>query len=67
MPPIRKAGMEPALAPIRGGTDGARLTYDGIITPNLGTGGGNYHGKYEFVSVDGMVRAVQVGINILKA
>ena len=62
---IKKAGMEPGLAPIRGGTDGARLTYDGIITPNLGTGGGNYHGKYEYVSLDGMEKAVMVGINIL--
>lgn len=62
---IRLAGMEPGLAPIRGGTDGARLTYDGIITPNLGTGGGNYHGKYEYVSLNGMKKAVQVGINLL--
>ena len=62
---IKKAGMEPGLAPIRGGTDGARLTYDGIITPNLGTGGGNYHGKYEYASLDGMQKAVMVGINIL--
>ena len=62
---IKKAGMEPGLAPIRGGTDGARLTYEGIITPNLGTGGGNYHGKYEYVSLDGMEKAVMVGINIL--
>lgn len=62
---IRKAGMEPEIAPIRGGTDGARLTFDGIITPNLGTGGGNYHGKYEYVSIDGMERAVKVGLNIL--
>ena len=64
---IRKAGMEPGIAPIRGGTDGAKLTFEGIITPNLGTGGGNYHGKYEYVSVDGMEKAVLVGINILTA
>ena len=63
---IRDAGMEPLLAPIRGGTDGARLTYDGIITPNIGTGGGNYHGKLEYVSLNGMEKAVKVGINILQ-
>ena len=62
---ILDAGMQPALAPIRGGTDGARLTYEGIITPNLGTGGANYHGKFEYVSLEGMARAVKVGINLL--
>lgn len=51
---MKKNGVEPKIIPIRGGTDGAVLSYKGLPCPNMCTGGENYHGKYEFVSVDAM-------------
>lgn len=51
---LKELGYTPKHTPIRGGTDGARLTFDGLICPNLGTGGRNYHGKYEYVSIQVM-------------
>ena len=48
------------IVPIRGGTDGARLSYEGLLCPNLSTGGCNFHGKYEFISVQSMEKMVQV-------
>ena len=62
---LQKEGIEPTLEPIRGGTDGARLTFGGITTPNLGTGGGNYHGKYEYVCLEDMEKMVSVVIRLL--
>ena len=59
------AGLTPAVHPIRGGTDGARLSYMGLPCPNLGTGGFNFHGPYECVSVEGMDSAVAVLKNIV--
>jgi len=63
---IRLAGLEPLVIPIRGGTDGARLSYNGLPTPNLFTGGHNAHGKYEFISVQSMEKAVEVILNIIQ-
>ncbi len=57
---IRRAGMEPVSYPVRGGTDGSRLTFMGLPCPNLGTGGRNCHGVYEYASVDEMRRVVEV-------
>ncbi|MBP0724964.1 peptidase T [Bacillus sp. RG28] len=54
------------IEPIRGGTDGSQLSYMGLPTPNIFTGGENYHGKYEYVSVDNMIKATQVVIEIIK-
>jgi tripeptide aminopeptidase len=54
----------PIIEPIRGGTDGSQLSYMGLPTPNIFTGGENYHGKYEFVSIDNMVKATNVIIEI---
>ncbi|HOJ47760.1 MAG TPA: peptidase T [Bacillota bacterium] len=51
---MRKNGVEPKVIPIRGGTDGAALSYKGLPCPNMCTGGENYHGKFEFVSVEAM-------------
>lgn len=51
---MREIGLNPKHTPIRGGTDGARLTYMGLPCPNIGTGGYNYHGKYEYVSIQSM-------------
>lgn len=52
--------IEPIIAPIRGGTDGSQLSYMGLPTPNIFTGGENFHGPYEFISVDNMEKAVRV-------
>ncbi|WP_282937246.1 peptidase T [Paenibacillus sp. RC67] len=59
-------GIEPVVEPIRGGTDGSQLSYMGLPTPNIFTGGENYHGRYEFVSVDNMEKATNVVIEIIK-
>jgi len=58
------AGVQPLIRPIRGGTDGARLSYMGLPTPNLFTGGHNFHGPYEFISIQSMEKAVKVVVNI---
>lgn len=57
---VRRAGMEPVTCPIRGGTDGARLSFMGLPCPNLGTGGVNFHGPYECITVEGMDKAVEI-------
>ncbi|MBS5063742.1 MAG: peptidase T [Hungatella hathewayi] len=59
-------GIEPKVCPIRGGTDGARLSYMGLPCPNLCTGGHNFHGKYEFISIQSMERVVELLLNIVK-
>jgi len=61
-----KAGLNPIDVPVRGGTDGARLSYDGLPCPNLGTGGINYHGTYECCSVEKMDKAVEIILNIIE-
>ena len=63
---VREAGMEPKAEPIRGGTDGARLSFVGLPCPNLGTGGYAYHGPYEHITVEGMDIATDVIIGIVK-
>ncbi len=63
---IREGGINPTSTAIRGGTDGVRLTYQGLPCPNLGTGGFNYHGPYEFVSVTMMEEQVQMLLRLLK-
>jgi len=57
---IEKVGLTPFSSPIRGGTDGARLTYEGLLCPNLGTGGYQFHGRYEFASIQQMEKALKV-------
>jgi len=56
----------PIVKPIRGGTDGSQLSYMGLPTPNIFTGGENFHGKFEFISVDNMIKATQTVIEIIK-
>lgn len=63
---IKKANLTPFSTPIRGGTDGARLTYMGLPCPNLGTGGYNFHGRFEFLSINQMKKAVEVLLEIVK-
>ena len=60
------AGMDPVAVPIRGGTDGARLSFEGLPCPNLCTGGENYHGRYEYIPVEDMERCVQMLKNIAR-
>jgi len=64
MTAVQMAGMQPRLHSIRGGTDGARLCYMGLPTPNIGTGGHNYHSKLEWISIQDMKKAVEVILNI---
>ncbi|KEK21950.1 peptidase T [Bacillus gaemokensis] len=63
---MKNLDIEPNIHPIRGGTDGSQLSYMGLPTPNIFTGGENYHGKFEYVSVDNMEKAVQVIIEIAR-
>ena len=62
---MKEAGMEPVEVPIRGGTDGARLSYEGLPCPNLCTGGENYHGRFEYIPVEDMEKCVQMLVHIL--
>ena len=64
---IRKLGIEPITLPERGGTDGARLSFMGLPCPNLGTGGYAFHGPYEHVTAEGMDKAVEIILEIIKA
>ena len=61
------AGMNPVEVPIRGGTDGARLSYEGLPCPNLCTGGENYHGRFEFIPTEDMEKCVRMLVEILTA
>lgn len=63
---MEQAGVQPIVKPIRGGTDGSRLSYMGLPCPNLFTGGMNFHGKFEYVSLDSMYRSVQTIVNLIK-
>ena len=63
---MRDAGVEPLVRPIRGGTDGARLSFMGLPCPNIFAGGMNFHGKFEYCSLNSMEKAVKVIINIAK-
>ncbi|MBS7148991.1 MAG: peptidase T [Intestinibacter bartlettii] len=63
---MKDADIEPKIVPIRGGTDGARISYMGIPTPNLFTGGYNFHGYYEYAVAEEMEKAKEVIINIVK-
>ena len=62
---MKAVGMDPVAVPIRGGTDGARLSYEGLPCPNLCTGGENYHGRFEFVPVEDMELCVKMLVKIL--
>ncbi len=62
----KAAGVKPDVAPIRGGTDGARLSFKGLPCPNLGTGGYAFHGVYEHITVEGMDLAVKIVMDIIR-
>lgn len=63
---MENLGITPVIRPIRGGTDGSQLSYMGLPTPNIFTGGENFHGKFEYASVDVMLQAVQVIVEIAR-
>ena len=62
---MEKAGVTPQVVPIRGGTDGARLSYMGLPCPNLSTGGVNFHGVHEYIPVESLEKMVEVLINLV--
>jgi tripeptide aminopeptidase len=66
MEAAKRAGLKPFMKPIRGGTDGARLTFEGLPTPNLFTGGSNFHGKLEFNSRRGLEKSTETLINLVQ-
>jgi len=63
---MKNLDIEPIIQPIRGGTDGSQLSYMGLPTPNVFTGGENYHGKFEYISIENMLKATNVIIEIVK-
>lgn len=63
---MTEAGVAPIVRPIRGGTDGARLSFMGLPCPNIFAGGMNFHGKFEYCSLDSMQRAMQVIVNLAR-
>ncbi|NQU54668.1 MAG: peptidase T [Bacteroidetes bacterium] len=63
---MEQAGVEPKIKAIRGGTDGARLSYDGLPCPNVFAGGHNFHGPFEFVPIPSMLKSVEVILNIVQ-
>lgn len=62
---MKELSVEPIIIPIRGGTDGARLSYMGLPCPNICTGGENFHGKYEFISINSMEKITEILIRIV--
>jgi tripeptide aminopeptidase len=66
MEAARRAGLKPFLKPIRGGTDGSNLTFQGLPTPNLFTGGGNFHGKLEFNSRRGLEKSTETLVHLVQ-
>ncbi|GAY73067.1 tripeptide aminopeptidase [Lentilactobacillus kosonis] len=63
---MKNVGVKPNVFPVRGGTDGSKISYMGLPTPNIFAGGENMHGRFEYVSIQTMERAVDVIIEIAK-
>ena len=57
---MQQLGVEPIILPIRGGTDGARLSFMGVPCPNLCTGGGNFHSRFEFACIESMEKITEL-------
>jgi tripeptide aminopeptidase len=57
---MRECGVEPEIIAIRGGTDGARLSFEGLPCPNICTGGGNFHGRFEFACAEDMEKTAEI-------
>ena len=63
---MRRCGIEPRIEPVRGGTDGAMLSYRGVLCPNICAGGHNFHGVYEYVSCESMAKIVEILVELAK-
>lgn len=63
---MKNLGIEPKIEPVRGGTDGSKISFMGLPTPNIFAGGENMHGRFEFVSLQTMEKAVDVLLEMLK-
>jgi tripeptide aminopeptidase len=63
---MRAAGIEPHLVPVRGGTDGARLSEMGLPCPNIFTGGHNFHGRFEYLPVPSLLKCVEVLVKLVQ-
>ncbi len=63
---MEELDIQPKICPIRGGTDGARLSYMGLPCPNLCTGGHNFHGKYEYICIQSMEKIVDLLVLIVR-
>ena len=63
---LKKNGIEPQISVIRGGTDGATFSKNGLITPNLGTASFNHHGRFEFLDINDFEKMIQIGIDLVK-
>ena len=63
---MEQVGVEPHVRPIRGGTDGARLSFEGLPCPNIFAGGHNFHGRFEYLPVPSMEKAMQVVVKIIE-
>jgi tripeptide aminopeptidase len=63
---MEQVGVVPNQKAIRGGTDGARLSYMGLPTPNIFTGGHNFHGKFEYIPVESMVKSVETVLRLVE-
>ncbi|MBE6692213.1 MAG: peptidase T [Ruminococcaceae bacterium] len=63
---MKQAEVEPLIVPIRGGTDGARLSFEGLPCPNLSTGGANFHGVHEFIPIQSMEKMVEIIVTLMK-
>lgn len=63
---MKRIGIEPIIEPVRGGTDGSKLSYMGLPTPNIFAGGENFHGRYEYIAVESMEKATEVIVEIIR-
>lgn len=63
---MKAVGITPVVAPIRGGTDGAQLSFRGLPCPNLFTGGANFHGRFEYLPLDSLKKSCETVIEIIK-
>ena len=64
---MTKLGIEALVVPVRGGTDGARLSYMGLPCPNICTGGHNFHGKFEYIPVQSMEKTVEILLEVVSS
>lgn len=63
---MKEVGITPIIIPIRGGTDGAEATYNGLPCPNIGTGGHNFHGTHEYIALEDMEKTTEILIAMVK-